>query len=414
MGWAILLVRNFIFWLDTLSQKSIRQALPDLETLLYDPRTALGGQEVLIGPSRKYATSLVWGLVLSLGVWIGVVIFVVAVINPRNAFPGRQGQVDLLLMIGLVALQVGAIALVLRLVRGGWMILTERGVELRYRGQEVFCPWTLFNTPGQPFTPARDQVVFPVAPRALGLVQARHNGSVVAEGIRVKTRQLWFRSAHEGVLRDLYEVPVEELVKVLLFLGRALGESALGAIRSLDFPLTEGAESEPARLDPDGWVTVSLTRLVLPPQCCACGAATAGRQKFTAVEPFLSLGRLGHPIRRESISIWVPVCYPCQTANKLKFQQAILNGLSLGILLLFLAGLARCLWPANSWLLLVFMVALLFAPLGGGMAGYQAGRQRSLPVRLRDYSARKGTIAIHFRRMEYTEQMLAAIRARVS
>jgi hypothetical protein len=299
------------------------------------------------------------------------------------------------------------------LVRGGSMTLNERGVELLYRGKVVFCPWALFNTPGQPFSPAADRVVFPVAPSALGLVAARQHGSLVAEGIRVRTPQLWFRSPHEGVLKAFYEVNAEELVKVLLFLGRILGDPAPRGVRSLDFPGTDMAEAEPAQRGAGGWVTVSLTRLAFPPFCCDCGAATRGRQKFTALEPFLTLGRLGHPTRRESVSVWVPVCYPCQKTNHRKFQSAMLNGLGLGVLVVLLSGLAMCLWPASLWLVLLFIFALPFAPLLGGMAGYRIGKQRSQPVQLRAYSARKGTIAIRFRREEYTEQVLEAMRARV-
>jgi hypothetical protein len=413
MGWALVLVRNVIFWLDSLAQKSIMQAVPNLENLLCEPRETLTGREILIGPARRYATGIFWGLVTALAGWFLAVLVLLLAFNPQRAAPGRQGPVGILLLILLFAVLPGAVVFAFQFVRGGQMALKGRGVELRFRGKVVFCPWALFNTPGQPFSPAADRVVLPVAPQAVPLVEARYHGTLLAAGLRVNTQQWRFRSAQEAVLKALYEVSAEELVKVLLFLGRILGGPFPREAPALDFPQTELAEAVPFREGPGGWVTVSLTRLVFPACCCACGAPTRGRQKATAAEPFFTLGRMLHPTRRESISLWVPVCYPCQTSYHRKFQQAVLNGLGTGVLVVLLAGITMCLWPIHIALVLFFIFSLPLAPLVGCLIGYRIGKRRAHLVQLRGYSSRKGTVAIRFRRAEYTDQMLAAMRTKV-
>jgi hypothetical protein len=71
-----------------------------------------------------------------------------------------------------------------------------------------------------------------------------------------------------------------------------------------------------------------------------------------------------------------------------------------------------CLWPFNIALVLLFIFSLPLAPLLGSLIGYRAGKRQTEVVQLRGYSARQGTVAIRFRRAEYTRQMLAAMMAR--
>src|SRR5262249_11779393 len=102
-----------------------------------------------------------------------------------------------------------------------------------------------------------------------------------------------------------------------------------------------------------------------------------------------------------------------QTNNQRKFQYAVMNGLGTGILIVFLAGIGMCLWPFNFALGLLFIFSLPLAPLLGSLIGYRAGKRQTEVVPLRGYCARQGTVAICFRRAEYTQQMLAAMTARV-
>jgi hypothetical protein len=405
MGWMVLLVRGVLVWLDRQSERSVLQALPDLDRLLLDPHRELQGRAVVIGPARRYGRAIFLGLIFGfLAWWAAVVLLMLA----HNGAPAARPASSFLLVL-LVLFPAASIYVMLRWVRGGEVTLRENEVELSYRGTVVVCPWALFHTAGQPFNPDPDRIVLPVVAAAVPLVQARRDGDVVAEGLRVNTPQLWFRSPGEMALRALYEVNALELGKVLLHLGRILGTAAVGTTPALDFPVTETAEPGPARADRGGWLTVSLTRLTFPPACCQCGAATRGRQKFLAAEAFFDLSRLAHPTRSASVPVWVPVCYACQTANNQKLNRAILNGLGAGVVLIFVAAFALLLWPANLLLVLVFALSVVLGPLLGTLVFYQLGKERVMPVEVGSYSPRRGTVAIRFRRQEYSEELLKAI-----
>jgi hypothetical protein len=402
MGWMVLLVRSVLVWLDRQSERSILQVLPDLGSLLLDPHQELKGRAVVVGPARKIGRALFLGFLLGLFAWWAVAFVLLVVLK-------GQGAAFSLVMVFMAVLPAAGMSLMVRWVRGGEMILRENAVELKYRGTVVVCPWAVFRMAGQPFSPAPDRIVLPVVAAAVPLVQASRDGDVVAEGMRVASQQLWFRSPGEAVLRALYEVNALELGKVLLYLGRILGSDTPAAGRALDFPLTEVIEEVPARSHSGGWLTVSLTRLVFPPACCQCGAATRGRQKFMASESFFSLGRLTHPTRNETVPVWVPVCYACQTANNRKLNRAVLNGLGAGAVLIFVAATALFLWPANLLLVLAFILSVLLGPLLGTLIFYQLSKKRVMPVQLADYSPRRGTVCMRFRRAEYGQQVLSTM-----
>jgi hypothetical protein len=413
MGWLVLLLRNFLIWVDRLSEGSILKAVPELEHLLLNPEEALAGREITVGPARKYATAFVLlAATAFLGWWVAAVfLFMVKVGNNLGVVGTFVLAAIFLIWLSFAALLVGCFFWLLRVLRGGRMVWTLRGAEFHHRGTVVFCPWELFNTSGQPFRPGREQVVLPVAPLAVARVEAQRHGHLVAEGLRVNTPQWKFRSGNEAVLAALYEVNTLELAKVLLHLGRILGTGPVSPKAALEFPPAEEEKREVVRLGRGGWVTVSLTRLVFPPRCCDCGAATTGREKFCSVEPFFSFARLLRPTRREGVQIWAPVCYPCQTTNRDKLRRAVVIGVAIGLGLILLAALATCLWPANMLVVLGFIFAVLLGPFFGSLIGYRIGKARAMPIQLRDYSPGQGTVAIRFRRLEYGEEVLNAIRA---
>jgi hypothetical protein len=208
------------------------------------------------------------------------------------------------------------------------------------------------------------------------------------------------------VLRAIYEVNALELAKVLLHLGQLLGKQLESAPVSLDFPPDLSEEPEPASPDNKGWLTVSLTRLVFPPVCCDCGAATGGRQNFRATGSWLSFERLGHPTAKAAINVWVPVCYSCQTANKQKTNQGTFLGLGMALVVIVLVACLLRFFPANMGLVLLFILTVLLAPPLGTLIGYQFAKRRVQPVEVGSYSPKRGTIAIRFRRPEYAEKFL--------
>jgi hypothetical protein len=412
MGWFVFLIKNVLEWLDRQSERPLLKAVPDLDMVLLDPQRALAGREVVIGPANRYATALVLGIFFACAGWLVAVVVFVLAFEPAPARPGQPVDAGCFFAVLAIVLQVASILFMLQWLRGGQLVLSERGVELRYRGTVVFCPWTLFNTPGQPFPPDRARVVLPVAAVAVPQVEARRRDRLLAQGLRVRTRQLRFRSAGEAVLAAFYEVSTLDLGKVLLHLGRILGTALPVPAASLDFPLGEVVEEDPAQMSRNGWVTVSLTRLAFPPVCCDCGTATLGRQKFRVTEPFLGLSRLRHPIRSEAIHVWVPVCYACQTANNRRLRKAVWNGLSVGVLAIFLSALGVCLWPASGLARVLFVLSVLLGPVLGALLGYHLHRDRAMPVQMKHYLPGKGTVALRFRRPEYTEQLLQSLKVR--
>jgi hypothetical protein len=403
MGWLLFLMGHLTVWLDGLSERSILAAVPDLENLLLHPSRLRAGREVVIGPARRYGSVLVLSLFTAFITWF-LTVFIAVLFGPRPW--GRH--MGWFLLGSFLLLQVTLFLLIARILRGGQMVWSGRGIELRYRSQVVFCPWSVFHTPGQPFSPGRGQVVLPVLPAAVPLVEARRHGQLMAEGIRVVTPQLWFRSPREMTLRAFYEVNTLELGKVLLHLGRLLGTAGIAPASSLDFPPEEPVAEEPVHAGADGWITVNLTRLVFPAECCDCGAATTGRQKFTVRERFFGPGRFLNPAGGDPAHIWVPVCYACQTANQGRFVRAVCNGLGIGLAAVLLAAAAARIFPNNLAVAYLVILTIIWAPLIGCLVGYQFGKARSQPLQLRNYSPARGTVSLKFRRTEYADHVVTA------
>jgi hypothetical protein len=410
MGWLVLIVKGVVLWLDQRSERSLFKLIPDLGNVLYDPHQTFRNREIVIGPARRYGTGLfLWLLAAAVG-WLGLAALMVLLLEGKKAAaaPGA----GLLLLVAWLVLLGGSLVLILRCIRGGELVLTRRGVELKYRGTVVVCPWELFHTDGQPFSPDRDQLILPVVTAAVPAVQARRQDTLLAEGLRINTRQLWFRSPAEAVLRAFYEVNAVELGKVLLHLGQVLGTPTAAPPASLEFPPIDITETEPASLGTRGWLTVSLTRLVFPPVCCECGTETTGRQKFRAADSWFSVERLGYPAGKKAVNVWIPVCYACQTATKHKMDRGVFTGLGMALAAILLAAFLMWFFPANLALVLWFIMTVLLAPPLCTMLGYQLASRNAQPVQVAGYSSCRGTISLRFRRPEYSEQLIKAMNGK--
>jgi hypothetical protein len=412
MGWIFLFVRNALVWMDRQSEKSLLHVVPDLEHLLLDPRKVLARGEITIGPARRAASSLFLGMVVGMALWtvLGVAFAFLAGPPPQNLAQGKERGGALACMLVVVVLL--AVFSAFRLLRGGHMVLSEQGLDMRYRGVAVFCPWAVFNTAGQPYSPGHGRVVVPVAALALGMVIARRHGSLLAEGTMVDVPQLRFRSAHEAILGALYEVNGAELGKVVLHLGRILGQTDPGRKTAGAYSDLEIHEAEPVAVENGGWITVRITKVQFPAACCDCGAATAARQKVRCFEPFLGLGRFLNPIGRESVHLWIPVCHACQTINQRRHRQAVWYA-QLVVLAAIVAGFLLVLvFPRQAFFGIVFFATVLLAPGLGLTIGHRIGQARGVPVQLRSYSPEKGTIALRFRNPQYGERVVELMRMR--
>jgi hypothetical protein len=407
MGWIVVVLQKLMVWLDRLSERPVSTVVPDLEELLLNPQQTLAGRQIVIGPGTRLGSPIVLVTTLGLLVWYCTILrwgLLVALI--------QRGPNQMIAWAGLVVLPslvlLGLACFAGYQARGGRMVLSERGVELHYRGTVVVCPWQLFNTPGQPVFPRRDLLILPVDPAAVPLVEAYRGGHLVAVGMDVDTKQLQLPSPAEALLLPLYRINALVLGKIVLHLGRVLGAATPNAARPQGLRRTELAEDVSGG-NSDGWITIPLTRLVFPPRCCACGAPTRGRQKFSAHELSLDPGRLLHPTLSESVHVWVPVCYACQTANQRRVFHAVVYGFGIGLLLVSMSVGGARLWPGNLIIAYLVMFSLFLGPLLGGVIGYYLGRARSQPVQLRHYEPANGTVSIRFRRPGYAEQVLQAM-----
>src|SRR5207244_389 len=181
----------------------------------------------------------------------------------------------------------------------------------------------------------------------------------------------------------------------------------------------EMASAPPATRETDGWITVSLTRLVFPPWCCNCGASTTGTKAFRAFTPFLRLGRFLNIEGAEHVWIHVPVCKACQGDTSRRYQKAFwrtfLMVLGIGAGGGFLVGTVITLLDGDAKL---FPIVPIFVSFSAGLVsllfawflGKRAAGKVSAPVQLQRYLPEKGTVDVRFRRSEYAEQILVQSR----
>src|SRR5438270_515236 len=168
--------------------RTLRQYLPGLDDLLYDPAAYLREGVLVVGPRRVSGLSALFGV-------MGVLCLVACAVT------GRWRDEKLLIGIGLLLGAVVWLGWSLRL-RGHELVLHPEGVEVRYRDSVVWCPWALFNAEGTPAVPDRDDprvgLVLPVWPEAVPFVELRRDGAPVAHGARVDAAQMRFSAPDDA------------------------------------------------------------------------------------------------------------------------------------------------------------------------------------------------------------------------
>lgn len=395
MEWLVVAFVNFIIWIDKQFQKPLYRVVPDLDRLLHNPAETLAAGPITIGPKKRYASAIALGLFLALILTCGSLFWI-------ERIPGGVPPLARLLFILMIlGLPLALILMMLRILRGGRLTLTADGVELLYRGLVVHCPWALFNAVGQPFSPGYRRIHVPVAPAAVPFVEVRRHDTVIAQGLRVRTRQFWFDSAAGAVLKSLYEVKSKEIGELLLSLGYLLGTSLpKDAEAALHPHLEEMTVTEPAIRGKDGWVTVQLTRLAFPPLCCSCGDPTRSTRKF----------RGKTALRDDHVFIMVPTCDSCQAARLSLWRRSLFWGTFLGFASPLFLGFVGSLFFRTPVFFGLGLFLSFFGALFGLWLGNVIGRRRSRPVQIKRYSPHKGTVAIRFRRAEYTRDMFQAMQ----
>jgi hypothetical protein len=270
-------------------------------------------------------------------------------------------------------------------------VLRWQGVEFIYRGRTLFCPWTLFQTPGTPYQPDHKRVILP-ANDATPVAESDADGNVTARrAAEVKSKPLAACADGQVALADLYEVRLQEFGELLLHLGRQLGD---GRLEALDDE-SAAALMPLASAEDNGWLRVRLTRLPFPPVCCGCGGPTTDTIQNTLDAT-------------HNVQIAVPLCPPCQADRHTRRRRAVFIGLG--------AGLApAAIWSLVAGLLLdpldlcVGVGFLLPLGLFAGLIGGLVARDRADPARFRDYSSAAGTVAMHLRPTGGAEEFRRAL-----
>ena len=352
-----------------------------------------------------------WGLGLGVGVmtWLILMIAFGFAIENLPPTPKPAGTIEIVFRFAilLIVLLLIPIWLGLSVGRGGVCIFNDDGVRLIRGGKEVFCPWSLFSTSGQPVIPfvqsmigknASDLFELPVNPAAVAFTEIRKNGQTIANGMMVKTAQFRFRSSELASLTNFYHVRTEDLASLLLHHGRLRAKApVVGSHAALESAVC---------LQQNGWMTISLTRLRFPQVCCDC------RNHTTTTQPFRVLHMTGYAC------IAIPLCEMCQRTFQRAFRRAFWKHFLMFVVSTTTCGFVAGMIVSQGQRRFEFPeIPIIFAVLAGicgSFAGWflsksMATRKVPAPVELHRY-LKNGSVTIRFRSPQYTEKMREEIQ----
>lgn len=383
---------DFIRWLYGW-RKPPAEAMRDVAALRADPAERLARGPVEFGPAR---TTLALTLFV---VGIALVVVFLVTFKPRN----DQER----LKIGTLAFAYAAIVLWVGVtvwtIRGSRLILDAGGVVFANRRRLLFCPWTLFNAAGVPFSdPDKPhRLEMPINPAAIPeIVLRRPNGSE-RRGKEAKTNEFRIGKQESLKLCLFYAIDAQTLVPLLLHVGRRMTahETVPRAAGGATVPATAApGESEPVWtggdnavvIDHNDWITIDAVRARFPPLCCLCGGSTTESHRFSAKAGFLDAFR-------EPASISIPCCAPCERTLGPVQRRGVWLVFGL-ILLLSLISYMQLIGP--GWVVVAAIIAIL--------AMFSA-HQIFSPVRAR-YQPLTKRFSFWFRQPGYAEQVRSYIR----
>jgi hypothetical protein len=382
------------------SGQPLTSVVPDLESLFEDPAGYLKAGAVSIGPRKMYGLAAAFGLP---GILFLVSFFLTA--QPEAEY----------LALGIGLLLGGSVWLGWSLMLSGHeLVLYAEGVEVRYRGSVVWCPWALFNAEGAPQVPETDSpmvgLTLPINPSAIPFVELRREETPIAHGAQIQSRQLLFTSRSEVVLPARYAVVADQLGELLLFLGQKLGQHLPRGTPPPEAYRMDAID-QAMRIEPDeaGWITVPLTRLRFPWRCCACGCETRNTRRVAVLA---QVDRVLGPFafQARNLEVELPLCPNCDEQFRERVQRAGQRGLLLGVVLvpLVIASIGLALEAERP---LVGLLALLGLAVGG-VAGFLIGTTLTFqpPVQFRNYSPSRGTVQLRFRNPDQERPFLEALR----
>jgi hypothetical protein len=382
--------------------QTLRQFLPDVDDLMYNPTGYLGEEPLAIGPRRMYGLAGVFAA--------GGVAFLLAA-----GLAGNWRDERVLLGIGLLLGSMVWVSWSMRL-RGHQIVLHPDGVEIKYFDSVVWCPWALFDADGPALVPEGDNpqvgLTLPVAATAVPYVELRRNDSVVAHGAKVRALQMRFTGPDEITLPARYELAAGELGELLQRLGQRLGrELPKGTPPPEAYLVNELIGAEANGPDGEGWCTVPVSRLHFPPRCVDCGRATKESM------PFLTQANGGRGLRRlvgvgQPLVVKVPMCPVCQERLQDARDRAGMRGLWWGALLGPVTALGLMVGGQGGDFQVLVLSGLGGAACGsllGFLVGNAIGTRE--PIEFRRYAPDVGTVEFRCREAQYAEEVLAGARA---
>jgi hypothetical protein len=379
------------------SGQPLHRALPDLDDLLDDPHVYLSEAPLALGPPRMYGLAGLFAVP-------GVCFLLSCMLGKPD---GERLAMGIGFLVGSAVWLVWSL-----LLRGHELVLNPDGIEVVYRDAVVWAPWALFHVQGEPFVPESDSprtgLMLPVNSAAVPYVQLRRGGMVVAHGLQVSGPQ-WFFTGHSQItLPARYEIAAQDVGELLLWLGNQLGKDLPRDPPPAEAELPETVEEVP---DAEGWLTLPLVRLRLPPCCAGCG----GPRDDTLPVPVRARGDWlwGPLFGARTIEVGVPVCASCRDRIANRQRGGGLVGLALGALFGTLAGGVLGFWQGEGRdvpLMLGGFAGLFFGTLAGSLLGVALSRR--LPVRFRRFSPSRGIVSVRFDNPEIAARVIAELRER--
>jgi hypothetical protein len=208
------------------------------------PKEFFATSEVRIGPGLRIASSIVFGFLINVAVYVCALIGVA-----MSGVPAVQGNFAWMLLSGLTSPFAPAffIPVTLYFLRGGSLTLTKEGAQLTRRRKTVFCPWALFDVPGAPAKLDKRTVAIPVNPSAIADVKLLVNEMEIGNGRDGRTSQFRFRldssprlanngGLPEAALRDNYRARIDEVAALLFVIGCKMSRQFENAVKHTGLP----------------------------------------------------------------------------------------------------------------------------------------------------------------------------------
>jgi hypothetical protein len=379
----------------------LHRVLPDLDELLENPHDYLSEAPLAFASRRMYGLALLFALP-------GIAFLISCIVSPPNLARGDAER----LALGIGFLIGSCIWLGWSLMlRGHELVMHPDGIEVTFRDSTVWAPWALFQVEGQPFVPESDSpragLTLPVNPKAIPYVELRRAGMVVARGLLVQGRQWFFVGRSEVTLPGRYEIAAEDVGELLLWLGGQLGKELPRQPAPAEAELDERFDLPDA--DPEGWITVPLTRLRLPSCCTACGGPRDDtlRVQVHARGDWL----LGPLFGVRTAEVAVPICVECREKMVREQRRGGLLGLVLGSFLGAVVGVALGGWLGEMRqvpLMLGMFAGLFVGTFVGSLIGVSLSRR--LPIRFRRYLPSRGVVSVRFTNPAIAAHVIEQIR----